>query len=272
MEKLEIELLLEGIFRHYGFDFRNYSYSSIQRRVWHRIKNEKIESITALLDRVLHDPSMMEKLYLDFSINVTEMFRDPAFFKVIRHKVLPLLSQLPSIRIWHAGCSTGEEAYSMAILLSEEGLYDKSRIYATDMNNHVIKQAKLGQFSLKKMKGYTSNYVHSGGRNDFSQYYRVQENHAVFHQEVSKNIIFAQHNLVTDGSFNEFHLIICRNVLIYFNRELQARVHHLFLNSMSSNGFLALGNREGLSFPKHDQFYMPFDCEERIYRRLEGGQ
>ncbi|MCM3588662.1 protein-glutamate O-methyltransferase CheR [Mesobacillus maritimus] len=272
LERLEIQLLLEGIYQHYGFDFRKYSFSSIQRRIWHRIKTEKLKTITALLDKVLHDPIMMEKLYLDFSINVTEMFRDPSFFKAIRNEVFPLLRDLPNIRIWHAGCSTGEEAYSMAILLKEEGLYDKTRIYATDMNHHVIRQAKQGYFALKKMQGYTCNYVHAGGKNDFSEYYTVNNNYAVFREELSRNIIFAQHNLVTDGSFNEFHLIICRNVLIYFNHELQSRVHELFLNSLSSEGFLALGNREGLSFPKHEQYYDHFNCEEKIYRRTEGGQ
>ncbi len=272
LEVIEIELLLEGIYRQYGYDFRNYSFSSIQRRIWHRVNAEKLESITALLNKVLHDPLMMEKLYLDFSINVTEMFRDPTFFKSIRQKVLPLLKDLPSIRIWHAGCSSGEEAFSMAILLHEEGLLDKTRIYATDMNNQVLKQAKKGCFPLQKMKGYTSNYVHSEGLNDFSEYYTVWENHAVFDPELSKNIVFAQHNLVTDGSFNDFHIIVCRNVLIYFNRELQSRVHQLFLDSLTSDGFLALGNREGLSFPNNEQVYRSFDDEERIYRRMKGGQ
>lgn len=272
LEELEIELLLEGIYRQYGCDFRNYSFSSIQRRIWHRIKTEKLESITALLNRVLHDPLMMEKLYLDFSINVTEMFRDPTFFRSIRQKVLPQLRDLPSIRIWHAGCSTGEEAFSMAILLHEEGLLDKTRIYATDMNNQVLKQAKKGCFPLQKMKGYTSNYVHSDGINDFSEYYFVWENQAVFNPALSKNIVFAQHNLVTDGSFNEFHLIVCRNVLIYFNRELQSRVHQLFLDSLAFNGFLALGNREGLSFPSNELCYQSFDDDERIYRRMRGGK
>ncbi|MBB6445355.1 CheR family methyltransferase [Bacillus benzoevorans] len=269
LEKIEIDLLLEGIYRHYGFDFRHYAFSSIRRRIWHRIKAEKMETVTALLDRILHEPLMMEKLYLDFSINVTEMFRDPLFFKAIRCKVLPLLSELPSIRIWHAGCSTGEEAFSMAILLHETGLYHKAKIYATDMNNHVIQQAKLAQFPLKKMKEYTNNYVNSDGINDFSEYYMVKGEKAVFHKELAKNIIFAQHNLVTDGSFNEFHLIVCRNVLIYFDRELQARVHDLFLNSLSSKGFLALGNREGLSFSKKEKYYTVFDEDEKIFRRIQ---
>jgi chemotaxis protein methyltransferase CheR len=269
LEKIEIDLLLEGIYRHYGFDFRHYAFSSIRRRILHRMKAEKMGSVTALLDRILHEPQMMEKLYLDFSINVTEMFRDPLFFKAIRCKVLPLLADLPNIRIWHAGCSTGEEAFSMAILLHETGLYHKTKIYATDMNNHVIQQAKLAQFPLKKMKEYTNNYVNSDGINDFSQYYTVRGKTAVFHKELAQNIIFAQHNLVTDGSFNEFHLIFCRNVLIYFDRELQARVHDLFLNSLSPMGFLALGNREGLSFSKKDKYYSVFDEDEKIFRRVQ---
>lgn len=268
LERLEIELLLEGIYRHYGFDFRNYAFSSIRRRVLYRMKVEKLESITALLDRILHEPSMMDKLYLDFSINVTEMFRDPTFFKAIRYKVMPHLSELPTIRIWHAGCSTGEEAFSMAILLHELNLYHKAKIYATDMNSKCIQQAKLGQYPLKKMKGYTSNYVNSDGKNDFSEYYTVKGDFAYFHKDLAKNIVFAQHNLVTDGSFNEFHLIVCRNVLIYFDRELQARVHELFLNSLSSKGFLALGSREGLSFFNKDKYYHAFDEDEKIFRRV----
>lgn len=268
LERLEIELLLEGIYRHYGFDFRNYAFSSIRRRIWHRIKADKIGTISSLLDKVLHDPNMMEKLYLDFSINVTEMFRDPSFFRALRYQVIPQLRLLPNIRIWHAGCSTGEEVYSMAILMTEEGLYDRTRIYATDMNNRVIQQAKLGQFPLKKMKGYTSNYVHSDGINDFSRYYTVQEESAVFNHELSRNIVFAQHNLVTDGSFNEFHMIICRNVLIYFDQALQTRVHRLFLNSLCSTGYLALGNREGLSFPKQEQHYTIIDGKEKIFRKI----
>jgi chemotaxis protein methyltransferase CheR len=269
LERIEIELLLEGIYRHYGFDFRNYAFSSIRRRVWHRVKGEKVESISALTNRVLHDSLAMERLYLDFSINVTEMFRDSSFFSTLRDKVLPRFRDLPNIRIWHAGCSTGEEVYSMAILLYEKGLYEKTRIYATDMNNYVIQQAKTGKFPLKKMKSYTCNYVHSGGVNDFSEYYTVYDDHATFNSELSKNIIFAQHNLVTDGSFNEFHLIVCRNVLIYFDQELQTRVHELFLNSLcSSVGILALGSREGLSFPNQEQYYATLDEESKIFRRI----
>ena len=268
LERIEIELLLEGIYQFYGFDFRNYAFSSIRRRIWHRVKAEKVESITALLNLVLHDPAIMEKLYLDFSINVTEMFRDPTFFKTLRNKILPHFRELPTIRIWHAGCSTGEEVYSMAILLEEEGLYEKSIIYATDMNERIIQKAKLGQFPLKKMKVYTSNYVQTDGVNDFSAYYTVRNDYAFFHRELAKNIVFAQHNLVTDGSFNEFHMIICRNVLIYFDQELQSRVHQLFLNSLSKDGLLALGAREGLTSLLQEQYYSIMDEKEKIFKRV----
>lgn len=268
LEKLEIELLLYGIYKHYGFDFRNYAFSSIRRRVWYRMKAEKLDSITSLLDKVLHQPEIMEKLYYDFSINVTEMFRDPSFFRVLRSKILPQLKDLPSIRIWHAGCSTGEEPYSMAILLREEGLIHKTTIYATDINDKVLEKAKEGRFPLKKMKSYTSNYVQSGGINDFSEYYTLSKEEASFDPSLSQNMVFAQHNLATDGSFNEFHLIICRNVLIYFDKVLQSRVHQLFYNSLSPEGYLGLGNREGLSFTKVERLYRTIDIEDKIYQKI----
>ncbi len=269
LEKLEIELLLEGIFRHYGLDFRNYNFSSVRRRIWHRIQLEKISSVTALLDKVLRDPQLMEKLFLDLSINVTEMFRDPQFFKVFRTKVIPILKEIPVIRIWHAGCSTGEEAYSMAILLHEEGLYKKVKIYATDMNEHVILKARLGRFPLHKMQGYTSNYVASGGKKAFSEYYKVVSEEVEFHPFLRDIIVFAQHNLVTDSSFNEFHVIICRNVMIYFDRDLQDRVHHLMFESLSPSGFLGLGNRESISYTKFNQLYQEIDSNEKIYQKMK---
>ncbi|MDZ5471631.1 protein-glutamate O-methyltransferase CheR [Bacillus sp. 31A1R] len=268
LEKLEIHLLLEGVYRHYGLDFRNYAFTSIRRRIWYRMKAEKIETVTSLLDRLLHDRKLMEKLYYDFSINVTEMFRDPSFFRTLRTTVLPALKKLSKIRIWHAGCSTGEEPFSMAILLKEEGLLEKTYIYATDMNDQVLEKAKLGKFPLKKMKSYTSNYVQSGGLNDFSEYYTVSNEHAVFSKELSKNIFFAQHNLVTDGSFNEFHIIICRNVLIYFDKQLQSRVHQLFFNSLTTDGYLGLGNREGISFTGQEKNYKIINEKEKIYQKI----
>lgn len=267
LERIEIQLLLDGIFLNYGFDFRNYTFSSIRRRIWHRIKIEKLQTVTALLERVLHDPATMERLYADFSINVTEMFRDPTFFKAFREKIVPVLKNLPSIRIWHAGCSTGEEAFSMAILLHEEGLYKKTRIYATDMNGKVLEKARTGKFPLYRMRTYTSNYINSEGKNAFSEYYTTKDEYACFHSYLAENIVFAQHNLVTDGSFNEFHVIICRNVLIYFDRDLQERVHQLFYDSLATSGILGLGNREGLSYLNYDNRYIDLDKKEKLYQK-----
>ncbi len=269
LEKTEIELLLDGIYRVYGFDFRNYSYSSIRRRILHRLQVENLSTITSLLDRVFHDPDMLEKLLNDFSINVTEMFRDPAFFKKFREKVVPHLRNLPSIRIWHAGCSTGEEPYSMAILLQEEGLLGKSRIYATDMNEKVLQKAKSGRIPLNRMKAYTSNYVNSGGKREFSEYYTADLDDVYLHPFLTEAITFAQHNLVTDSSFNEFHVVICRNVMIYFDRRLQDRVHQLIYDSLSPSGFLGLGNRESLSYTRFDQLYTIVDKSEKLYKKMK---
>jgi len=268
LEKIEIQLLLEGIYRYYGFDFRNYSFSSIQRRVRYRLQIEKLNSVTALLDKLLHDSTMMEKLFSDFSINVTEMYRDPEFFKAFRRKVIPILREFPSIRIWHAGCSTGEEAYSMAILLHEEGLADRVQIYATDMNEDVIVKAKTGTLPLKKMKLYTSNYVLAGGIREFSEHYKADNGVVHLHPYLTDMITFAQHNLVTDSSFNEFHVIICRNVMIYFNQELQNRVHRLIYESLAPSGFLGIGQKEKLCYTNVDSLYDVVTETERIYRKI----
>lgn len=268
LEKIEINLLLSGVFQYYGFDFRDYAFSSIRRRIWHRVHAENLSGITALLDKILHDPSVMEKLYLDFSINVTEMFRDPAFFVSFREKIIPALKDLPIIRIWHAGCSTGEEVYSMAILLKEAGIYHKTRLYATDMNDKVLQNAKLGRFPLRNMQNYTSNYIKMGGEESFSKYYNAELDYVSFDKSLSKNIVFAQHNLVTDGSFNEFHVIICRNVLIYFNKHLQNRVHQLMYESLAPSGYIGLGNREGLSYTHYSKKYEVIDKENKLYRKV----
>ncbi|QOR66904.1 protein-glutamate O-methyltransferase CheR [Cytobacillus suaedae] len=267
LERIEIQLLLDGIYLKYGFDFRNYSFSSIRRRIWYRMKAEKIKTVTGLLEKVLHDSDTMGRLYADFSINVTEMFRDPTFFKAFREKIVPVLKDLPSIRVWHAGCSTGEEAFSMAILLHEEGLYAKSRIYATDMNGKVLEKARTMKFPLHRMQTYTSNYINSGGKNSFSEYYTTEGDYARFHSHLAENIVFAQHNLVTDGSFNEFHVIICRNVLIYFDQDLQNRVHQLFYDSLANSGILGLGSRESLSYSNYVNQYSEVDKQEKLYQK-----
>ncbi|MFX3673518.1 MAG: protein-glutamate O-methyltransferase CheR [Paenisporosarcina sp.] len=267
IEKIEISLLLEGIFQRYGYDFRNYAYSSIKRRIQHRLEIDKLESISQLQHNVLYDPLFMRKLLGDFSINVTEMFRDPEFYLSFRKHVVPLLHSLPFIRIWHAGCSTGEEAYSMAILLHEEGLYKKSKIYATDMNSDVIEKAKKGVFSFDKMKLYTSNYQKAGGPHAFSEYYTADQYGVQFQPFLSENIVFAQHNLATDSSFNEFNVILCRNVLIYFDKHLQIHVHDLFQKSLSRHGVLGLGSKESIRFTPYMERYEEIDGENKIYKK-----
>ena len=268
IEKIEISLLLEGIYQRYGHDFRSYAYSSIQRRIKHRLDIEKLESISHLQQKVLYEPDFMEKLLRDFSINVTEMFRDPEFYVSFRKHVVPILHSYPFIRIWHAGCSTGEEAYSMAILLHEEGLYKKSKIYATDMNKDVIEKAKTGVFSFDKMKQYTSNYQKAGGLHAFSEYYTADKYGVKFQPFLSENIVFAQHNLVTDSSFNEFNVILCRNVLIYFDKQLQSHVHGLFKESLSRFGILGLGNKESIRFSSYADLYEELDRDNKIYKKI----
>jgi chemotaxis protein methyltransferase CheR len=268
LERLEIELLLEGIFRHYGFDFRSYAYASIRRRLWRRIEAEGLKTISGLQNRVLHEPAMMEQLLLDLSINVTAMFRDPTFYVAIREKVVPLLRTYPFIRIWHAGCSTGEEVYSMAILLEEEGLYDRARIYATDINEVVVHRARAGIFPLERMQEYTENYIRAGGTRSFSEYYTAKYDGALFSPSLQRNVVFSQHNLVTDRSFAEFNMILCRNVLIYFDRKLQARVHGLFHESLVHLGILCLGSKESLRLSDYETAYEELSGAERIYRKV----
>ncbi|MFJ7668908.1 CheR family methyltransferase [Lysinibacillus sp. NPDC097195] len=266
--EMEIELLLEAVYRLSGFDFRQYNRSSISRRIYNRMRVSNIPTISRVMEKVIHEEDFLEQLLNDFSINVTEMFRNPSFFKAFRKEVVPYLKQYPEIRIWHAGCATGEEVYSMAILLKEEGLIDRTVIYATDMNEHVLEKAKKGAFSIKKMQAYTTNYMLAGGSHAFSEYYKTDYQYAYFHPELLKNIIFAQHNLVTDQSFNEFHVIICRNVLIYFSPELQSQVHHLFYDSLSENGFLGLGDKETLRYEEIISKYREVVCVEKIYQKI----
>lgn len=268
-EKIEITLLLEGIFQRYGHDFRDYSYPSINRRIKYRMELEGLTSISYLQQRVLYEPEMMRKLLKDFSINVTEMFRDPEFYSSFRKRVVPLLHSYPFIRIWHAGCSTGEEAYSMAILLYEEGLYKKSKIYATDMNMDVLEKAEKGIFSFEKMKQYTSNYQKAGGLHAFSEYYTADQYGVKFKPFLSENIVFARHNLATDSSFNEFNVIICRNVLIYFDKQLQNQVHGLFQESLSRFGILGLGSKESIRFSPYMPCYEEIDAENKLYKKID---
>jgi chemotaxis protein methyltransferase CheR len=268
LERVEIELLLEGIYRHYGFDFRSYAYASIRRRLWRRIEAEGLRTISALQERLLHEPAMMEQVLLDLSINVTAMFRDPSFYLAFRQHVIPLLRTYPFIRIWHAGCSTGEEVYSMAILLEEEGLYERARIYATDINEVVVHRARAGIFPLDRMQEYTENYIRAGGTRSFSEYYVAKYDGALFSPSLQRNVVFSQHNLVTDRSFAEFNVILCRNVLIYFDRTLQSRVHGLFYESLVHLGILCLGSKETLRLSEYESSYEELSGPNRIYRKV----
>jgi chemotaxis protein methyltransferase CheR len=268
LETIELRLLLEGVFRQYGFDFREYAPASLKRRVWRRVRAERVETISGLLERVLHDPDVMERLLLDLSINVTAMFRDPTFYAAFRKKVVPLLRTYPFTRIWVAGCSTGEEVYSLAILLSEEGLYERTRIYATDINEGVIAQARDGVFPLDKMQAYTENYIRAGGTRSFSEYYLARYEGALFDRGLSENVVWAPHNLVQDHAFNTFNVILCRNVMIYFDRPLQNRVHELFYESLERFGVLALGHKESIRFTGFESCYEELDAAERLYRRI----
>ncbi|MDF2668091.1 MAG: chemotaxis protein CheR [Paenibacillus sp.] len=268
LEQIEIGLLLEGIYRWYGFDFRHYVRSSLRRRILNRLRLDKLPTITSLLDKVLHEPNYMNIILNDFSIKVTEMFRDPRFFLAFRKQVVPQLKDLPEIRIWHAGCATGEEVYSMAILMEEEGLAQRTKIYATDMNELALDVAKRGAFPLKHMQIFTKNYLEAGGTQAFSEYYTTDHQFAYFDSRLKENMMFAQHNLVTDRSFNEFHVIICRNVMIYFDGSLQNRVHELFYSSLSPGGFLGLGSKESILFVQNTSHYEDFAASERLYRKV----
>jgi chemotaxis protein methyltransferase CheR len=268
LERIEIELLLEGVFRHYGFDFRSYAYASIRRRLWKRTEAEGLSSISELQALVLHDAAAMERLLLDLSVSVTAMFRDPGFYQVFREDVVPLLRTYPFIRIWHAGCSTGEEVYSTAIVLEEEGLLERTRIYATDINAAVLQQARAGIFPLNRMQEYTENYIRAGGTRSFSEYYTAKYDGALFSPSLTRNTVFSQHNLVTDRSFAEFTIIFCRNVLIYFDRDLQDRVHTLFYDSLVMLGILALGSKESLRFSQYEPCYEKLHPRERLYRKV----
>jgi chemotaxis protein methyltransferase CheR len=268
LEGLELELLLEGVYRHYGFDFRDYAYASLKRRIYNVLRSEGLPTISSLQDRILHDPVCFERFLHSLSVSLTAMFRDPHFYLAFRQKVVPLLKTYPFIRIWHAGCSTGEEVYSMAILLTEEGLYDRCRIYATDMNERVLGQAREGIYPLSGMQEYTANYLKAGGRGAFSEFYTAGYDHVIFRPSLRENVVFSRHNLVTDRSFNEFNAIICRNVMIYFNKTLQDQVQRLLYESLCTFGVLALGNRESLKFSLYEHSFEALDAEARLYRKV----
>ncbi|MCE0460627.1 MULTISPECIES: CheR family methyltransferase [Pseudomonas] len=265
---IELRLLIEAIYLKYSYDFRDYSGASIKRRVLHALSQFECRTISALQERVLHDPGMFMQLLQLLTIPVSEMFRDPSHFLAIREEIVPLLKTYPSIKIWIAGCSTGEEVYSMAILLREEGLLDRTFIYATDINPRSLEKAKQGIFSLENVRAYTQNYQRAGGRRSFADYYTAAYDYAMFDKTLCQNVTFADHSLATDSVFSETQLISCRNVLIYFNKKLQDRAIGLFHESLSHRGFLVLGSKETLDFSSYGNQFEPLVKQERIYRKL----
>jgi len=267
VEEIEIDLLLEALFRRYGYDFRHYAKASITRRIRHLLGKTSHSRISEMIPELLYDKSFFEKIVYDFSITVTEMFRDPGFYRAIREKVIPYLKTYPFIKIWHAGCATGEEVYSIAIVLKEEGLYDRATIFATDFNNAALAKGKEGIYSLENIKQYTLNYQDAGGTSSFSEYYHAQYDSVIMDQSLKKNITFANHNLVTDNTFSEMHLILCRNVLIYFNKTLQDRVLRLFHDSLIHGGFLCLGTKESIQFADVAEAYERTDKKHKIYQK-----
>ncbi len=264
---IELRLLLEAIYLRYSYDFRDYAGASQKRRVVQAIRAFDCHSVSELQSRVLHEPAMFMQLLQYLTIPVSEMFRDPAYFAKLRTEVLPVLSTYPSLKIWVAGCSTGEEVYSLAIMLKEEGLLDRSIIYATDINPQSLDKARKGVFPLDRMQLYTRNYQQAGGKRAFSDYYTAAYHAALFDRSLCDNVTFADHSLATDSVFSETHLISCRNVLIYFNRGLQNRALGLFHDSLCHRGFLGLGSKESMEFSDYGQQFEVIDKRERIFRK-----
>jgi len=266
-EILEIHDLLEAFYFKYGYDFRQYSEAHIKRRILTRMSLSGIEDIHELKCKILNEELFASAFLQDLSITVTEMFRDPLFYKSLRENVIPILKTYPFIKIWHAGCSTGEEVYSMAILLQEEGLYERTTIYATDFNQQVLNRAKEGIFSMKVMKEYAVNYKLSGGKELLSDSYTADNDNVIMNQSLKKKIVWANHNLVTDSVFAEVNLILCRNVLIYFDRKLQNNVQSLFYDSLIPGGVLCLGTKESLRFTDYHHKYAVLDEKQRIFKK-----
>ncbi|MEX6690261.1 protein-glutamate O-methyltransferase CheR [Danxiaibacter flavus] len=265
----EIDNLLNDILDIYGYDFTEYSKASLTRRLHRLYLMDKFKSFGDFSARIQTDPVYFKHAVQEISVNVTEMLRDPYFYKTVREKIIPVLATYPFIRIWHAGCATGEEVYSMAILLKEAGLLQKSLLYGTDINPVVLEKARKGIFPISQMQQYSTNYLTSGGTNDFSSYYTANYNLAKFDESLSRRMVFSTHNLVSDSSFNSFQLIFCRNVLIYFEKDLQAKVLRVFDNSLELFGFLALGSKESLRFSSIAGSYKQVDPKEKIWKKLK---
>ena len=269
-EKAEVDMLLQGISSRYGYDFSHYSRASLRRRLDRALTRTGLAHFSELLDRLLQDEKCFDEFLEIMSVTVTEMFRDPAFYLAIREQVVPVLKTYPFIKIWHAGCATGEEVYSMALLLHEEGFLDRARIYATDFNKHSLDTASNGVYPVRHMAAYAANYREAGGTGDFSGYYCDGYELAKFKDFLKERITFSYHNLVTDGVFGEMNLVCCRNVLIYFDKTLQDQVLSKFAESLRHGGFLCLGNKESLNFSAVKTLFEPVDKKQRIYRKCGG--
>ncbi len=267
IQDIEVDLLVEALYRRHGYDFRNYARASLKRRVADLAPAFGCATVSELIPRVLHDPELGRQIVPKLSVPVTDMFRDPPVFLSLRRRVLPLLASYPRLNIWQAGCASGEEVYSLAILLREEGLSERAHIYATDINDVALARAEEGVFPLRLLKDFSTNYLKAGGQHSLSHYYHAQYDHARLDPSLRENITFARHNLASDGVFCEAHLILCRNVLIYFDHVLQNRALRLFHDSLVRQGFMCLGNRESLQFSEVVEDFAVTDHEHRIFRK-----
>jgi chemotaxis protein methyltransferase CheR len=271
LEQIELNLLLQAISERYGYTFAQYSQVSIKRLVMHHLTKSSLQTIADLIPKILYDEKAFEALFFDISVTVTEMFRDPWFYLALREQVMPFLKTYPYIKVWHAGCATGEEVYSMAIVLQEEGLYERVHIYATDFNHAALKKAQSRTYPLERVDEYDENYHRAGGKTSLADYYLTKHQSMIINRSLQRNITFAHHNLVTDGVFGEMHLIICRNVLIYFNRDLQNRVLSLLRDSVCYNGFLCLGSQETIHFSNIHHDFVEVAAKEKIYQCKKKG-
>ncbi|KAA3506412.1 protein-glutamate O-methyltransferase CheR [Agrobacterium vitis] len=267
IEDIEIRLLLEALFLKYHYDFRNYAMASIKRRLKQARQQLGFETFSAMQESLLHDPGMLPKLLRYLTVQVSEMFRDPSYFKAIREKVVPHLRTYPSLKVWVAGCSEGEELYSLVILFREEGLEDRTLFYATDINQEALQSAEAGIYALERVQLFTENHRKSGGKSSLSDYYQAAYGSVVFDSTLRRNVLFSDHSLVTDAVFAEMQLISCRNVMIYFDRPLQDRALGLFKDSLARKGFLGLGSKESLRFSNQGGSFSDFVREEKIYQR-----
>lgn len=268
IEEIEIKLLLEGVSLRYGYDFREYALAPLRRSLSLGMAGEGVATISAYQDRLLHDASVMKRFLSAVGVTVTGMFREADTLRCIRDEVIPALRTYPSARIWIVGCATGEEVYSLAIVLAEVGVYDRCRLYATDLNDDALAVARTGAYPLERVTSYESDYIRSGGSGALADHYTVSGENARIRRDLQRNITWARHNLVTDGSFNEFHLIVCTNVLIYFRPTLQQRAHRLFYDSLVRSGYLALGHRESLMFSPESSRYEPVAERLSLYRKV----